>query len=66
MNRVKERYLFEAVGLEDLKTSDIQHTNEGHTLRLAQNHVDLLHDPEEKSMVDLFTHQSLTGGGGGR
>ena len=51
-------YLFKAVGLEDFKTGDIQHTNEGHTLLLAQDHVDLLHDPEEKPVVDLFSHQS--------
>ena len=49
---MKEEYLFKVLSLEDLKTSDIQHTDEGHTLRLAQYYVDL-HNPEEKAIQIL-------------
>ncbi len=51
-------YLLEAISLENLKTSNIQYTNEGRAFFLRQYEINLLHNPEEKAMVNLISTQN--------
>jgi hypothetical protein len=49
---VVDAKLLEAVVLEDLETGDIEHTDEEGTTRLSHGVIDLLDQPQEKTVVD--------------